>query len=386
MQVTTVQPDNLEQTAKLAGEAMAAGGLVVFPTETVYGLAASVDSAEGLSALREFKDRSDGQPFTVHLPGRDAVELYVDASDSTLQRLIRKSLPGPVTLVAEVTDDVIANRVRKWLDGGLFDGLSVDEVRDLLYHENTIGLRCPDHIIGQAILAATSGPVVATSANRRGDAPPRDVDEAVTSVGDAAAMVIDGGPCRFAKPSTIVRVRTGETMENAITVEREGVYDERIIKKMLKWTALMVCSGNTCRSPMAEGLARHMIARQRGINEADLNSHGLNVLSAGTFAMDGMPVSPEAVDVLQRQGIDISGHRSTALTTELIHQADVIYCMTRSHLSVILNSVPAVADRVFLIDPEGDIEDPIGGGVDVYDRCQAQIGRGLEQRLKEHLQ
>ncbi|MBI1338367.1 MAG: threonylcarbamoyl-AMP synthase [Phycisphaera sp.] len=365
----------VDETVEQAGRVLASGGLVVFPTETVYGIAASAASEKGLAALRAFKERPDTQPFTIHMPTPAAAERYADTRNEPLRRLLRKVLPGPVTIVATVDEQTISARMREL---GTIPGLPAD-ARHRIYHGQTVGLRCPDHELAQRVLASIDAPIVASSANRRGQPPPMDAHEAAEAVGDAAAMVIDGGHARYAKPSTIVHVHA----DGRVEVGRDGVYDERFIRKLLRWTMLLVCSGNTCRSPMAEGIAKKMLAEQRGVDVNQLESAGVRVLSAGAFAMPGMPASPEAVEAMSKLGIDLKAHRSQPLTIEMVHEADVIYCMTRGHLEAVKQLVPSAVSKAQPLDPTGDVEDPIGAGKTAYQRCAELIRRRLAQRLSE---
>jgi protein-tyrosine phosphatase len=291
-----------------------------------------------------------------------------------------------VTLVVDVPEAVISDRLRAFGPGGAGDAGGElhgrQTLRQRLYHGATIGLRCPDDPVAQRVLGAIDAPIVASSANHRGAAPPMDADEAAAAVGDAADLIVDGGRARYAKPSTIVRVTQRDGSPH-IAVQREGVYDERFIRKLLRWTMVLVCSGNTCRSPMAEAIAKDVLAKQRGIAPDDLEAAGLRIVSAGVYAAPGSPPSPEAVDALAKMDIDMRPHRSRRLSLELIHEADVIYCMTRGHLEAIVEAAPYAADKTFLLDPNGDIEDPIGAGLTTYQRCAEMIRRRLDQRLKE---
>src|SRR5438067_1534332 len=126
----------------------------------------------------------------------------------------------------------------------------------------------------------------------------------------------NAGPTKFAKPSTIVRVGA-----ESYQVVRQGVYDERIIEKMLRTTVLFVCSGNTCRSPMSEAIARRLLAEKLGVAEADLEKKGIVVMSAGASAMHGARATPQAVEAVKGLGADLSRHRSQPLSVELIHRA-----------------------------------------------------------------
>jgi glycine hydroxymethyltransferase len=143
---------------------------------------------------------------------------------------------------------------------------------------------------------------------------------------------------------------------------------------------LFVCTGNVCRSPMAEGLFRHAV---KGRGE-------FRVLSAGVGAIEGQPASAFAVQALAELGIDISAHRSRMLTAELVNQADYIFGMTHGHVEAITLLYPQAAEKAFLLREfdetldvfEKDIPDPIGGSFDVYLECRDQIEQGIASMLK----
>jgi len=378
MPVTNLQHadfSTIRQTVRQAGEVLASGGLVIFPTETVYGIGASVASDRGWEALREIKGRPDQQPFTLHLPSAAAAEIYADFSSPMLRRFVRKVFPGPVTLVVDVSDDRIAQTLAK---------LNLPaQAAERLYHQNTIGLRCPDHPVALQVLGSLEAPIVVSSANKRGEPPPQDCEAAVRSLGAAADLVIDGGPCQYAKPSTVVRVQMRGDVPT-VKVLRAGVYDERTIYRLLRWTLLLVCSGNTCRSPMAEELAKLQLAQARGIKPDELTQAGIYVQSAGTAAGDGMPASGAAVEALRQMGAVLEPHRSRMLNVDMLRQADVVLCMTREHRASILRMEPSTREKVFLLDSAGDVPDPIGSGVEDYLHCARRIDQALKERLKEY--
>src|SRR6185369_16649415 len=145
-------------------------------------------------------------------------------------------------------------------------------------------------------------------------------------------------------------------------------------------TVLFVCTGNVCRSPMAEGLFRHVV-QGRG---------QYRVISAGLGAMEGQPPSAHAVEAEKELGIDISAQRSRMLTPELVAQADYIFGMTHSHVDAIMLLYPHAAEKTFLLREfdetldayENDISDPIGGSYDVYCNCRDQIEQGIASMLK----
>ena len=124
-----------------------------------------------------------------------------------------------------------------------------------------------------------AGPIVLTSANRSGQPPATTAEEAVDALGDDVALVLDGGPCRFGEASSVVRVRGNE-----FEMLREGVVGLSTLRRLSRFMILFVCTGNTCRSPMAEVLARHMLADRLKCSVDQLEDRGFLVQSAGMAA------------------------------------------------------------------------------------------------------
>lgn len=133
---------------------------------------------------------------------------------------------------------------------------------------------------------------------------------------------------------------------------------------------------------MGEGLLRRLLATRLGCKDAQLGDRGYAVESAGTMAFDGAPASSAAVEALRARGIDISGHRSTALAPDLIHRADYVFAMTDGHLRSIITMVPSAQDRCRRLDDD-NIEDPIGGDAEVYSRCADRLEGALRRQLEE---
>ena len=149
--------------------------------------------------------------------------------------------------------------------------------------------------------------------------------EVVDTFGDELDLVVDDGPCRFGQPSSVVRVSHGR-----YEMLRAGVVPERTLRRLSSLMVLFVCTGNTCRSPMAELLCRDMLAKRLKCKIDELEDHGVLVMSAGIAAMLGGRASSEAVQVMAEMGLDLGGHETQPLTEPLVRHADVIYTMTRS--------------------------------------------------------
>ena len=151
-------------------------------------------------------------------------------------------------------------------------------------------------------------------------------------------------------------------------------------------TVLFVCTGNTCRSPLAEGLAKRMLADELGCEPGDLPARGWRIHSAGVAASPGDTPAPAAVAVAAEFGVDLAGHRSRPLTPELLAGATDVVAVSRGHAALMAAYFGGVGPVPALLGgPDGDVPDPIGGDEAEYRRCAAAIRAHLTRHLAEWL-
>jgi protein-tyrosine phosphatase len=148
---------------------------------------------------------------------------------------------------------------------------------------------------------------------------------------------------------------------------------------------LFVCTGNTCRSPLAEALCRRVLADRLGVSPDQLQARGFEVRSAGVAAFAGDEATPEAADVGREFGADLSAHRSRPVNPELLTSATDVVAMTAAHAAMLALRFPGLGPPPMLLSPDGDLPDPFGCDLDVYRDCALSIRHHLDRLVKEWL-
>lgn len=142
---------------------------------------------------------------------------------------------------------------------------------------------------------------------------------------------------------------------------------------------IFVCTGNTCRSPMAEAIAKRIASEFPSLEEK------LSFSSAGLATQEGEPASAGAVAAMARRGIDLSLHQSRRLTPEMIEAADVVLTMTRSHVTTIMRGMPSSSGKVTRLSEETEVPDPFGGDEDDYERTAFVIDGLVRAWMRQYL-
>lgn len=359
---------NATNQAAIVERAVAAlnrGELVGFPTENGYGIAAHVLHAAAIERLIALAIRPDDTPSPLAIPDADQAADWVPDISPLGRRLAKRCWPGPVIL-----------RFADGIEKGLARQLP-EPVRRHLCPDGALGLYVPEHdaLWNVSRLLPASLVLAASPADR--EALP--AAERTRWLGERVAFLIDDGSMPARQPAAVVRVEG-----NRWELLRGGTVSAEELSQQTTCLIVFVCTGNTCRSPMAEAICSKMLADRLDCSPAELPRRGFLVHSAGVAAVTGDRAAAEAVEAVRELGADLTRHASQPLTAELVHQADHLITMTRAHAAAVQDRFASYAPCPRLLCPEGnDIPDPIGADQETYRQCARYIQTSLERLLSE---
>lgn len=478
----------LDKPARMLRE----GGLVAFPTETVYGLGASVFNEDALRRLYLAKGRPIDNPLIVHVASLEEVESLVSEISAEQRRLMQRFWPGPLTLVFRRGDQISAS-----VSAGL----------------DTVAIRMPAHPVALELIVRSCVPVAAPSANLSGGPSPTTARHVLDDLNGRIDAVVDGGPTGVGVESTVldltgsipvilrpggvtreelqeflgdIKVNHGSGEHEAETPSSPGMKYRHYAPKAALWLVegpreaqaariktllrdlgsrglkagvlassetacsyegypvqvlgsreeprqiasrlyealreldsqdldvilaegidisgmglaimnrlrkaatrrvdagsrviVLVCTGNTCRSSLAQVILERILA-ERGLT-------GYRVLSAGIAAIPGCGASEGSIRVAHDLGLDLTRHRATRLDKAFVDSADLVLTMTHAHRDAVLRISPEAQSKTFVLKPyagqDGDVSDPYDSDHRTYGRMGEEI-RGLLERAVDRL-
>ena len=331
---------NLKAIRELA-QLVRMGHLVAFPTETVYGIGVPASNTKAVEKLYAIKRRDPAKPFAYHLGDWDQLAFLDIVRSPAFRYLSKKFWPGPVTLIVSTSKG------------------------------EKIGLRYPRSMPATTLIVSTGEPLLATSANRSGEPSPKTAEEVIQALGNEIDYVIDAGPCEIGKDSTVVDITLSPPQivrEGAEWAAVREAIDDIVSGRIPRKKVMVVCTGNSCRSPMAAGLIKDELKRKNLDRQ-------IEVMTSGIMARDGGTATPEAILIMKNREIDISDHRSRSCRREDILESDLIIAMSQEHYDFLAGLVPVVKGKIKVLD----VKDPIGQGIPVYE----EVVRDLEKKLKK---
>lgn len=331
-----------------AAKRLDAGEVVALPTDTVSGLAVRADLADAGALLAKVKGSPTDRPFTLHLANLAAVQNLVPVLPPALPAWLEEYLPQGITVLLP----------KDW----------VELPANLDWPWELVGLRLPTNPQYRDLTDILGFPLLMTSINSSGESPLEGpaliqwLEERQISYANGLDLVKD------ATPSDIL------AFDRLPRVIRRGA---KAAPPMPGKRVLILCSGNICRSPVAEAILREMLAQAWQVQAEELESLGWVIASAGTFAMTGGAISEHSYAVGQEMGFDLSSHRSQHLDDAMHQSWDLVLGMGPNHLGAMPEGVTED-----LFDPTGlPVPDPFGGELQHYQNMRDHLIEAARHRV-----
>ena len=312
---------NNEKKRKVV-EIIKKGGIVITPTDTVYGVICDGFNSESKKRIYKIKKRSSNKPLIGFINTVEKAEKFVTIPEKFLS-LVKKKWPGATTFIFE----------------------SKVNIPFITSEENKIGLRIPDYPFLLDILSEFEI-IASTSANLSGEKTPSSVDEISEEVKEKVDLIIDEGKTQ-GRESTIWDL-TGES------------------PLLLRGKILFVCEGNSCRSPMAEYILKEYLKKRKV--KIVVESAGISIITQGT-------AGEKTFQVMREIGIDITGFYSKPLNFEKVEEADLIFTMEEKQKDRIISFFPEAKDKIITLN----VPDPAGKEISYYRKTRDIIKKKIEE-------
>jgi tRNA threonylcarbamoyl adenosine modification protein (Sua5/YciO/YrdC/YwlC family) len=350
---------------KKAAECLERGGLIVYPTDTLYGLGVDAYNREAVNKLYMVKQRDMRRPVSILLNSIQQIKEIFGFSPQTIKEDLEKILPGRITCI-------INNSLQKKVP--IFENVK----KPGTYLEK-VGIRIPSDKVSRALVYLFDSPISATSANISGMENVFSIENVIAHFGADLDLILDGGPIPKSKGSTIIDMtkvpyiisRQGDVSETELF---DLLGSEKIVSKKEKFIITFVCSGNICRSPIGEAILKKMISKTK-------YRHQIKVQSAGTFNLPKSQAHDFAIDVSRKNEIDLTKHFSQPITDKIVNESELVFCLAQNHYKFLVKNYPQHKNKFILLKQWKrekslfipSIADPIGHDPKFFEETYKEI-------------
>lgn len=364
--IITSQETPSKMAISRATKSLRSGGIIIYPTDTLYGFGVMINNKKAIKKLYDLKKRDRKKPFSIIINNIKQAEHICGGLTSREEEFFRILLPGKITVLL---------KAKRKLNISGFENLE------------KVGFRIPESNLCHILVEKAGSPLTSSSVNISYEPNIDDTSEIAEKFAEDVDLFLDSGPVFSLKGSSVVDlttsppilVREGDILKEEI---EQNLNIEILSSIKRRFVITFICSGNICRSPMAEGILKKLLEKSKISRQVEINS-------AGTLNLMPNRASSEAIKICHNHKVDINKHRSKPIDRLILDEANIIICMAVYHYNIILRNHPEYADKIYvlksmnreenLIDPS--IADPIGMSEEFYEQIYVEIETELKRIL-----
>ncbi len=349
-----------------AAKVLRSGGIIIYPTDTLYGFGVVIHNKKAVKKLYDLKKRDRKKPYSILINSIKQAEHICGGLTSRETEFFKLLLPGKITVLLEA---------KKKLDLPGFEHLA------------KVGFRIPESNLCQMLVKKVGSPISSSSVNISYE-PNIDETSVISEKFSADVdLFLDSGPVFSLKGSSVIDL----TVSPPILIREGDVLKEEIERKLnieilsrinRNYTITFICSGNIYRSPMTESILRKLLEKTKFAKQIEINS-------AGTLNLEPSIASEEAIRISKNHDVNISDHISTPIDRQILDKANIIICLAVYHYNILVRNYPEYADKIYILktmETEEDLIDPsIADPIGMSEKFYEQIFLEIEKELKRIL-
>ncbi len=333
MEYFKINADNPQLKAiEKAVQVLRAGGLIVFPTDTLYGLGVDALNPTALHKLFLMKQRNSRQPVSIMLNNIDQIEEITGILPIETYAQLKKLLPGKFTILMNPAKEKTT---------------LPDILTGPAENRKKVGFRIPDNKVCRELTKRFGRPITSTSANISGEKNAGTIQEVIAQFGNKPALILDAGPIKSTLGSTVLDftrepvfiLREGDIKSDEL---KEIVPEIKFYKKKNKYQVIFVCSGNINRSPMGKYLLQAAIEKTR-------YKDFVKVDSAGTLDLSSQPAHELTMEAAQEYNLDMDDHVSKPISKKIMDDSELVLCLAVDHQKYLRRRYPEFKKKIVLL-------------------------------------